>query len=254
MAGLGGKKAPQREVICPHCRAEQMQPEEAISTTCRSCGKYFKLHDGKHAKEPAKDTGHAARVAAAKSVHTRSVVCGKCRTLNKVTDAALSTQCMKCANYLDLRDQVIRGTSTERVHTYGEVTFAAGSLFRGFSVEATRIEILGKVSSRLEAAEQITVASGSQVSGEIRGKTIVVQRGAVVAVELVVCRRLVVEGQVDVNGTVEAQQVIVNRGGNLRARRFEVQEVEVEQQGFMNGRVEIRETWPEEVIFEETEE
>jgi cytoskeletal protein CcmA (bactofilin family) len=205
-----------------------MQPEGAISTNCRSCGSYFKLVEAVVARE---------QKAAKPTPTTRTIVCAKCQTSNRVTDAAMSTQCMKCANYLDLRDQVIRGTSSERVHTYGELTFATGCIFRGFSAEASNIEILGRVASRLEAVHTITAGETCHLSGEMKSHTITVLRGAIVSVEFLTCQKLFIDGLVEVAGTAYAAELVINKGGILRAKQVRARQIEA--MGELAGRLDM---------------
>src|SRR5258706_1387862 len=83
------KKPIFRDVTCPHCRATQSEPEGAISTNCRACGRYFKLGGVRESRTVRSPKAN------------REVFCVKCGAPNLVASAALSTQCIRCSHYLE---------------------------------------------------------------------------------------------------------------------------------------------------------
>ena len=177
------KKTQQHEVTCPHCDARQSEPVGAISTNCKSCGKYFKVGDQKE-----------KRVSRTPK-ETREVYCVKCGAPNLVATSAISTQCVRCLHYLELGDKVVRGVQTGKLYAYDNVLFAEGSSFKGMEATGRRIEVRGKVFSKLRATAEIVAIAGSQISGELYAPVVRVERGAKVKVQTIECARLEVGGR-----------------------------------------------------------
>lgn len=194
------KKPTLQEVTCPHCHATQSEPPGVISTNCRSCGKYFKLG--------GKSEARANRAPKA----NREVFCVKCGAPNLVASAALSTQCIRCAHYLELGDKVVKGVQTGKLYAYDDVLFEEGSFFKGMEATGRRMEVRGKVFSKLRATEEIIATAGSNISGELHALTVRVERGAVVKVQELSCARLLVSGAVEITGVLTASEIILSDG------------------------------------------
>ena len=197
------KKTQQKEVTCPHCHASQNEPVGAISTNCKSCGRYFKV--------AAPREQRAARVPK----ETREVFCVKCGAPNIVATAALSTQCIRCLHYLELGDKVVRGVQTGKLYAYDDVVFAEGCSFKGMEATGRRIEVRGKVFSKLRATAEIVALPGSQISGELHAPVVRVERGAKVKVQSIDCARLMVSGEVEVSGQLAATEIIFSDGARF---------------------------------------
>ena len=197
------KKTQQEEVTCPHCQASQSEPVGAISTNCKSCGRYFKVG------------GPAEKRINRVAKETREVFCVKCGAPNLVATSAISTQCVRCLHYLELGDKTVRGVQTGKLYAYDNVLFAEGCSFKGMEATGRRIEVRGKVFSKLRATAEIVALAGSQVSGELYAPVIRVERGAKVKVQTVECARLEVGGEVEVSGKLEASEIIFSDGASF---------------------------------------
>ena len=200
------KKPTLQEVTCPHCQATQDEPLGAISTNCRACGQYFKVG----AKSEARTT------RAPKT--TREVFCVKCGAPNLVATAALSTQCIRCSHYLELGDKVVRGVQTGKLYAYDDVLFAEGCSFKGMEATGRRMEVRGKVFSRLRATEEIIAMGGSHISGELHALVVRIERGATVKVQELACARLLVSGAVEISGVLTASDIILSDGAVFSGR------------------------------------
>jgi len=197
------KKTPQVEVICPHCQCSQEEPIGAISTNCKACGRYFKL-----------GAAREQRVNRAPKA-TREVFCVKCGAPNLVATAALSTQCIRCLHYLELGDKIVRGVQTGKLYAYDDVVFAEGCSFKGMEATGRRIEVRGKVFSKLRATAEIVAFSTATISGELHAPVIRVERGAKVKVQTIDCARLEVSGEVEVSGLLVATEIIFSDGATF---------------------------------------
>jgi cytoskeletal protein CcmA (bactofilin family) len=84
-------------------------------------------------------------------------------------------------------------------------------------MEATgrRIEVRGKVFSKLRATAEIVALQGSQISGELYAPVVRVERGAKVKVQTIECARLEVGGQVEVSGLLSASEIIFSDGASF---------------------------------------
>ncbi|MCE0496561.1 MAG: polymer-forming cytoskeletal protein [Methylacidiphilales bacterium] len=196
-------KPKQIEVTCPHCQGTQTEPEGAISTNCRACGRYFKIGAERESRT----------VRAPKA--NREVFCVKCGAPNLVASAALSTQCIRCLHYLELGDKVIRGVQTGKLYAYDDVLFAEGCNFKGIEATGRRLEIRGKVFSKLRATEEIIAAEGSEVAGELRALVVRIERGSKVKVQVLECARLLVSGEVEITGTLTASEIALSDGATF---------------------------------------
>lgn len=200
------KKPILEEVTCPHCQATQSEPEGVISTNCRACGRYFKL-------------GAAREQRSARAPKTnREVFCVKCGAPNLVASAALSTQCIKCSHYLELGDKIVKGNQTGKLYAYDDVIFAEGCSFKGLEATGRRMEVRGKVFSKLRATEEIVVMAGAQVAGELYALTVRIERGATVKVQTLECARLLVSGEVEIAGALTASEIILSDGATFSGR------------------------------------
>ncbi len=200
------KKPTPQEVTCPHCQATQMEPEGAISTNCRACGKYFKLGGAKGPR--------TVRTPKA----NREVFCVKCGAPNLVASAALSTQCIRCSHYLELGDKVVNGVQTAKLYAYDDVIFAEGCFFKGMEATGRKLEVRGKVFSKLRATEEIVVTSGGELSGELHSLIVRIERGAKVKVQTLECARLLVSGEVEISGTLTATEIVLSDGATFSGR------------------------------------
>jgi cytoskeletal protein CcmA (bactofilin family)/ribosomal protein L40E len=200
------KKPTLQEVTCPHCQATQSEPEGAISTNCRKCGMYFKLGGAKGPR--------TVRTPKA----NREVFCVKCGAPNLVASAALSTQCIRCSHYLELGDKVVNGVQTAKLYAYDDVIFAEGCFFKGMEATGRKLEVRGKVFSKLRATEEILVVDGGQLSGELHSLVVRIERGAKVKVQTLECARLLVSGEVEISGTLTATEIVLSDGATFSGR------------------------------------
>jgi cytoskeletal protein CcmA (bactofilin family) len=200
------KKPTFQEVTCPHCQATQSEPLGVISTNCRACGKYFKVG------------GKTEQRATRAPKETREVFCVKCGAPNIVATAALSTQCIRCSHYLELGPKVVKGVQTGKLYAYDDVLFAEGCSFKGMEATGRRIEVRGKVFSKLRATEEIVAVAGSHISGELHALVVRIERGATVKVQTLECARLLVSGEVEISGVLTASEIILSDGATFSGR------------------------------------
>jgi cytoskeletal protein CcmA (bactofilin family)/ribosomal protein S27AE len=199
------KKPALQEVVCPNCHGTQEEPKGAISTNCRHCGKYFKVT----AKSVATKTeGRTPR----SPKDNREVRCVKCGAPNMVASAALSTQCGKCGQYLELGDKFVRGVQTAKIAACDDVFFEDGCSFKGMEAVGRVLDVRGKVFSRLRGTEEIIARAGCALSGELRAPVVRIERGSTVTVEEIECDRLLVSGAVGVSGELKAGEIVLNDG------------------------------------------
>jgi len=200
------KKPLLTDVTCPHCQGTQTEPEGAISTNCRSCGRYFKLTNARGQK------------SARAQKTNREVFCIKCGAPNLVASAALSTQCIRCLHYLELGDKVVRGVQNGKLYAYDDVLFAEGCNFKGMEATGRRLEVRGKVFSKLRATEEIVAMNGGQVSGELYALVVRVERGAKVKVQTLECARLLVSGEIEIAGALTVAEIVLSDGATFSGK------------------------------------
>jgi cytoskeletal protein CcmA (bactofilin family) len=135
-----------------------------------------------------------------------------------VASAALSTQCIRCSHYLELGDKVVSGVQTAKLYAYDDVIFAEGCFFKGMEATGRRLEVRGKVFSKLRATEEIVVVDGGQLSGELHSLIVRIERGAKVKVQTLECARLLVSGEVEISGTLTATEIVLSDGATFSGR------------------------------------
>jgi cytoskeletal protein CcmA (bactofilin family) len=197
------KKLNFQSVTCPHCQATQSEPEGAISTNCRACGRYFKVGAAREQRTVRSPKAN------------REVFCVKCGAPNLVASAALSTQCIRCLHYLELGDKVVRGVQTGKLYAYDDVLFAEGCFFKGIEATGRRLEIRGKVFSKLRATEEIVALDGAEVAGELHSLVVRIERGSKVRVQTLECARLLVSGEVEITGLLTASEIALSDGATF---------------------------------------
>ena len=148
---------------------------------------------GEHPENPSARHGPAAR---------REVVCFDCRSVNKASATASSTQCGNCGTFIDLRDVEIRERSTQRIRTRGHVTIHKKGALLGTAIHCGSLIIEGSVAGSLYAQETIEFRTDAKILGEIR------------------CRRLVIEKRCQVQGLQPIHVENLELQGRLTARVF----------------------------------
>jgi len=112
----------------------------------------------------------------------------------------------------------VRGVQTGKLYAYDDVLFDEGCSFKGMEATGRRIEVKGKVFSRLRATEEIVAMAGSQISGELHSLVIRVERGASVKVQVLECARLLVSGLVEISGVLTASEIVLSDGAVFSGR------------------------------------
>ncbi len=145
------------------------------------------------------------------------MVCFDCRTVNKASSKATSTQCANCGTFIDLRDVDIRERTTQRIRTRGNVVVHKKGALLGTAVHCGSLMIEGMVAGSIYAQETVTFRIDAKVLGEIR------------------CRRLVVDRRVKVTGLQPIHLDSMDLLGELTARVFAAGTVHIARHGRMIG-------------------
>ena len=130
----------------------------------------------------------------------------------------MSTQCIRCSHYLELGDKIVRGVQTGKLYAYDDVVFAEGCSFKGMEATGRRIEVRGKVFSKLRATAEIVAFAGAQLSGELHAPVVRVEPGAKVKVQTIECARLRVAGELEISGVLEATEILLAGGSTFSGR------------------------------------
>jgi cytoskeletal protein CcmA (bactofilin family) len=104
------------------------------------------------------------------------------------------------------------------LYAYDDVLFEEGCFFKGMEATGRRIEVRGKVFSKLRATEEIVAAAGADISGELHALTVRIERGASVKVQELSCARLLVSGVVEIGGTLTASEIVLSDGAVFSGR------------------------------------
>ncbi len=147
----------------------------------------------------------------------REVVCFECRSVSKASTRATSTQCSTCVAFIDLQDFEIRGRSTQRVRTRGNVIVHKKGALLGTAVHCGSLIIEGTVAGSIYAQETVEFRTDAKILGEIR------------------CRRLVVDRRVKVFGLQPVHVAELEVQGQLHGRIFSSGLVHVGKHGRLEG-------------------
>jgi cytoskeletal protein CcmA (bactofilin family)/predicted RNA-binding Zn-ribbon protein involved in translation (DUF1610 family) len=91
------------EIQCPHCGNLQLEPELAQSTNCRKCGGYIQLEKGRQSAAPHEAHHYPSAFQKVEDAKGRvEIQCPHCGNLQLEAEAAKSTYCRKCSNYIQL--------------------------------------------------------------------------------------------------------------------------------------------------------
>jgi len=112
----------------------------------------------------------------------------------------------------------VRGVQTGKLYAYDDVLFAEGCFFKGMEATGRRLEVRGKVFSKLRATEEIVAGEGAQISGELHALVVRIERGAKVKVQTLECARLLVSGEVEISGTLTATEIVLSDGATFIGR------------------------------------
>ena len=132
-------------VQCPHCGAEQLEPELAKSTFCRRCSQYFAITLAASGAKPPESTARAvdkprpsylstSPVESAEPAMTsgfksrfgeflsnkpkqRVAQCFECNSAHEVSSTATSSTCKACGAYIDLQDYKINSSFSRNIKT-----------------------------------------------------------------------------------------------------------------------------------------
>lgn len=149
-------------------------------------------------------------------VPKKDVVCYECGRKSHVPAAALSAQCIHCHAHLKMTDVDLKPNSQRlTVRTLGNVTVLSDAVLSQLSIVCHNLTLNGKGNGSFRCSGQLKIANSTQIDGNVRVRSLVVERGVSVTFT-----RGVVADTVDiygkVYGNVEASSKIkIHRGAEL---------------------------------------
>jgi cytoskeletal protein CcmA (bactofilin family) len=212
---MSKNKPTTQQVTCPHCGHQQFEPVGGVSTTCRSCGKYFSLE----VVTPKKRKETLVR-------HEREIQCDICQHRQSIPLGALSTFCENCGAYMNVRNYDISGISREKVETYGDAIFDTGCNYRGTHVIAYRVTVRGYVYARISAKKELIIEEGGKVRGSLQVPFLYVLKGGLARSSRIETKILEIEGEIEVDECI-AHEVRIGKHGHLKARHLAAETLHV---------------------------
>ena len=236
-------------VRCPHCRAEQQEPELAKSTFCRSCSQYFAITPANlaGAEPPPAPPARPAPGAAApgpgeaeaggllskfegllgsKPKH-RTARCFECNSAHEVSSSATSSTCKACGAYIDLQDYKINGSFSRNIKTRGSVSLGTKGDLSSSKVLCDQATIHGKMRGNLHCTGRVAVRVQGRLYGTVEAGELVIEKGSEV-----VFSRPVKTGSVEIYGHMTGQILCDTHvniyktgllGGDVEATGFSVE-------------------------------
>ena len=233
-------------VQCPHCKAEQLEPEAAKSTFCRRCSQYFAItpaSQGLVAPPPAKPAdkprlaylSNATReqpaetpaVAAAggfkfrlgdlisNKPKQRVAQCFECNSAHEVSNTATSSTCKACGAYIDLQDYKINGSFSRNIKTRGSVYLGSKGDLSSSRIICSEATLHGRMRGNLHCDGPVTIRAQGRLFGTVEAGAVVVEKGS----DVQFSRPLKV-ASLEVHGTLSghvmcASHILISRSGSL---------------------------------------
>jgi cytoskeletal protein CcmA (bactofilin family) len=202
-------------VRCPHCSAEQQEPELVKSTFCRSCSEYFAISPSTLAGAPPvpppvpiktkrrrpgdayePESSPPPAAAAVPETHAgtgllhkideifthkpkhRVVQCFECNSAHEVSGTAHSSTCKACGAYIDLEDHKIAGSFSRNIKTRGDVYLGAKGDLSSSKVICRDAVVQGKMRGNMVCTGRLTVKTQGRLPGTVEALELVVERGS----------------------------------------------------------------------------
>ena len=230
-------------VQCPHCGAEQLEPELAKSTFCRRCSQYFAITPALlgQAKggEPVKSSdkprpaylSNAAREPLEASAaggfkfrlgelisnkpKQRVAQCFECNSAHEVSSTATSSTCKACGAYIDLQDYKINSSFSRNIKTRGSVYLGSKGDLSSSKIICSEATLHGKMRGNLHCDGPVTIRAQGRLFGTIEAGAVVVEKGS----EVQFSRPLKV-ASLEVHGVLTAHvmsesHIMVSKSGSL---------------------------------------
>lgn len=202
---------------CPDCGFVQQEPENLISTYCRSCGHHYEATpnraDHETRQPPAEKPEQRILTRPA-----REVYCHRCGHVQEVSASARSTLCPSCNASIELTDLTFSSNVSRPVDTRGRLTVERHGYLNNTYIVCGEGLIEGRISGTLMCEGRLVLATTGAMSCRITAKSVVIERRH--SVELMfplTTQELIVQGTV--TGEIECPgQVHVRRGGRLEGR------------------------------------
>lgn len=197
-------------VRCPHCSAEQQEPELVKSTFCRSCSEYFAITPSNIAGAPPAPAPPPIRTKgrkpapdevmpeAAPAVEThagtgllhkidelfgskpkhRIAQCFECTSAHEVSGTAHSSTCKACGAYIDLEDHKVNGSFSRNIKTRGDIYVGAKGDLSSSKLMCRDAVIHGKMRGNLLCSGRVSVKLQGRVAGSVEAGELLVERGS----------------------------------------------------------------------------
>ena len=192
-------------VQCPHCKAEQLEPEAAKSTFCRRCSQYFAITPaslGQVAPAPPAKSVDKPRPAYLSSAtreqpaeaaagfkfrlgdlisnkpKQRVAQCFECQSAHEVSSTATSSTCKACGAYIDLQDYKINSSFSRNIKTRGSVYLGTKGDLSSSKIICSEATLHGRMRGNLHCDGPVTIRAQGKLFGTIEAGPLVVEKGS----------------------------------------------------------------------------
>ena len=230
-------------VQCPHCKAEQLEPEAAKSTFCRRCSQYFAITpaslgqtasaapvrtadkprpaylSGATREQPAEAPGAGFKFRLGDLISNkpkqRVAQCFECHSAHEVSSTATSSTCKACGAYIDLQDYKINGSFSRNIKTRGTVYLGSKGDLSSSKIVCSEATLHGRMRGNLLCDGPVTIRAQGRLFGTIEAGPVVVEKGS----DVQFSRPLKV-ASLEVHGVLtghvmSASHILISRTGSL---------------------------------------
>ena len=257
------------KVRCPHCDAEQLEPEAAKSTYCRRCSQYFGITatsivgatgapvsvpgkprpgfppvaprgEGTASAETPGGSGFKQKIESllGSKPRQRTARCFECNSSHEVGSTAQSSTCKACGAYVDLQDYKINGSFSRNIKTRGTVYLSSKGDLSSSKIVCSQATLHGKMRGNLSCDGLVTLRMQGRLLGSIEAGEMIIEKGS----EVIFSRPLKASS-VQVHGKMTGQilsdsHVTIFRSGSLDGA-VDAKGFTVEKGGIFQGELTI---------------
>lgn len=231
-------------VRCPHCEAEQLEPELAKSTFCRRCSEHFAITPGgsvhssapapawtsrqpglgylvpsrrEPSEKPAPASGLKQRfgdLIGAKP-KPRVAQCFECSGSHEVSSTATSSTCKACGAYIDLQDYKVNGSFSRNIKTRGTIFVGTKGDLSSSKIICSEAVLHGKMRGNLYCEGPVTIRVEGKLFGSIEAGPVIVEKGSDVQfARPLKAASLEVHGRMS-GHVASGSHIIISRSGSL---------------------------------------
>ena len=171
------RKAPFR---CPHCGFIQEEPEDLISTYCRSCGSHYEVTAASTNRRFSSRfrRAHDPIWNQPSILPDRKIFCHRCGKAHTVSDHAKTTFCPFCNTAIDLCDITISSITSRPIDIRGDLSITPSGYVCSALTVCSAASIAGRISGALICEDTLRLSCSERLSCQVSARFLVIEERA----------------------------------------------------------------------------